>query len=202
MSPVLAKIPRPAWVLFLVAAIPGVLAYCTNGADAWLAPAVGAAMIPFVLSVTKAWSLVSNRCVQFLDDHTAAVVTVAAFAAGGSLVALTLIASVATPDQGPAAVGLQQFLGFIGTPIARATYTATTTLQAIALVLLVAALPEELNETRRVLATLAVGCCLVFLIEFGALIDSIPALSLEGFFRPSSECCPVVPCPPNLGAAQ
>ena len=178
------------------------LTYNTDGADAWLAPAVGAAMIAFVPSVNKAWPLVSNRCVQFLDAHTGPVVTVAAFAAGGSLVALTLIASVATPDQGPAAVGLQQFLDFIGTPITRATYTATTTLQAIVLALLVAALPEELKETRRVLATLAVGYCLVFLVEFGALIDLIPALSLEGFFRPSSEGCPVVPCPPHLGAAQ
>ena len=80
-------------------------------------------------------------------------------------------------------MGLQQFLGFIGTPITRAAYTATTSLEAIVLALLVAALPEELKETRRVLATLAVGCCLVFLVEFGALIDLIPALSLEGFFR-------------------
>ena len=60
------------------------LAYKTTGADAWLAPAVGAAMIAFVPSVTKAWPLVSNRCVQFLDAHTGTVVTVAAFAAGGS----------------------------------------------------------------------------------------------------------------------
>ena len=180
-----ATIPERVALVAMVLLLP--LPYVTSGFDAWLVMVSGPVLVSAVFSLTPAWTSVAGHCDRFLRSCYPTLVMVATFAAAGALVTLTLVAALATPDRGPAAVGGAAWLDYVGTPIARATYRATAAVVAVALTIAAVACPPRYGRLSRTLSTVAVWCYPVLLVEFAALVHLLPVLSIEGFFLPTGQ---------------
>ena len=95
--------------------------------EMWLLlPLVGSLLaFPLILFVPR-WVQFANRAVTFLVTHCSAIVTAASFAAATSVITFSLVAGLASPERGPATVGIGQFLDLIRAPVGSALYTVGT----------------------------------------------------------------------------
>ena len=178
-----------AALVFLVGAVSVIaIDRLKSTAEMWLLlPSVGSMVILVLILYVPRWAEFADRAATFLVDHSSAIVTAASVAAATSAITFSLVAGLASPERGPAKVGVGQFLDLIRAPVGSALYTVGMAVGVILITFAIAGLQNCWLRVRRLLAVYGVIGGVGVAVLFGWAVTQSAVLSLGGFFPRSSD---------------
>ena len=173
-----------AVLVFLLAAVSAIaIGRLQSTQEMWLLlPSVGSIVVLALIVCVPRWVQFADGAAKFLVDHSSAIVTAASVAAATSAITFSLVAGLASPERGPAKVGVGQFLDLIQAPVGSALYTVGMAVGVILITFAVAGLPSCWLRVRRLLAVYGVIGGIGVTVLFGWAVTQSAVLSLGGFF--------------------